>query len=211
MKSFEAFSFSHTAAVAELADFKAMLAAKDELSEKDDILPFFRQRRHLSSLIGALSPHVTALDRLAFEYDLFGDFSCDLAVGDSYRLAYALIEFEDARARSVFESGEKYTHEWARRFERGFSQLVDWFWKLEDQSRSNEFRHRFGSTDARFSAILVIGRSHFLPPRERQRLNWRLDRVIINSNKAMCLTFDDLYHELHGRLTHLEALAKQSG
>ena len=107
--------------------------------------------------------------------------------------------------------GEKYTHEWGRRFERGFSQIVDWFWKLEDQSRSNEFRHRFGSADARFSAVLVIGRSHFLPPRERQRLNWRLDPVIINSNKAMCLTFDDLYNELHGRLTRIEALAKQSG
>lgn len=33
MKSFEAFTFSHAAAAAELADFKAMLAAKEELSE----------------------------------------------------------------------------------------------------------------------------------------------------------------------------------
>ena len=36
-------------------------------------------------------------DLLAWEYDLFGDFSCDLVVGDSVRKAFNFIEFEGDR------------------------------------------------------------------------------------------------------------------
>lgn len=208
MKTFDALEFSYAAATAEVAEFKALLDAKPELSEKSDVLPFFRQRRHLSLLAGSLLPNISRLGRLAWEYDLFGDFACDLAVGDARANAYALIEFEDARANSIFQAGAKYTDEWGRRFEHGFSQLVDWFWKLEDQSRTEEFRHRFGGADARFAAMLVVGRSGFLPPRERRRLTWRLDRVIINSNKIHCLTFDDLYEGLAEKLEAMGLLAK---
>ena len=56
--------------------------------------------------------------------------------------------------------------EWGRGFEHGFSQIVDWFWKLDDQSRTNEFRNRFGAPDARLSEMLVIGRNGFLPQRD---------------------------------------------
>jgi len=208
MKTLDPFSFSHAAATAELEDFKTLLDSKAELSEKYELLPFFRQHRHLSLLIGSASLNVSGLDRLAFEYDLFGDFVCDVVLGDSRRNAYALVEFEDARAASVFQAGEKYTHEWGRRFEHGFSQIVDWFWKLDDQCKTGEFRNRFGAQEARFSALLVIGRTGFLPQRERQRLNWRLDRVLINSNKVSCLTFDDLYADLRDQLASLALLAK---
>jgi hypothetical protein len=207
MKLFDHLVLSHAAAMVELSEFKALLDSRPELSERDDILPFFRQHRHLSLAVGLLSSNLSSLDRLAYEYDLFGDFSCDLVIGDSNRPAYTLVEFEDARAQSVFQAGSKYTHEWGRRFEHGFSQLVDWFWKLEDQAKTNDFRNRLGDTNARFSAMLVIGRNQFLPERERQRLNWRLDRVIINSNKATCLTLDDLYEQLYEKLTRLQKLA----
>lgn len=95
MKSFESCSFSLTGAVAELASFKSLLDSKGELSERHDIMPFFRQHRHLSLALGLLSSNLSLLDRLAYEYDLFGDFACDLMIGDSQGPAYALIELRD--------------------------------------------------------------------------------------------------------------------
>jgi hypothetical protein len=49
------------------------------LDEKKHVLPFFRKRRHLSAFI-ASNADVIRVDRLSFEYPLFGDFTCDRAV-----------------------------------------------------------------------------------------------------------------------------------
>jgi len=40
--------------------------------------------------------------------------------------------------------GAKATLEWSERFEHGFSQVPDWFWKLNDRTPTSEFAHRFG-------------------------------------------------------------------
>ena len=40
-------------------------------------------------------------DRIAFEYDIFGDFKSDLVVGYSVTHSYCFIEFEDATANST--------------------------------------------------------------------------------------------------------------
>ena len=48
MKAFDKHTFDLKTYEKELQEFKQLLDSKDELSEKQDILPFFRQRRELS-------------------------------------------------------------------------------------------------------------------------------------------------------------------
>jgi len=144
MKNFEALQFDLNKCIKEINDLKTLLNTKRELSEKNDILPFFKQRKHLSA-IGSFNPNISLYDKIAYEFDIWGDFKTDVAVGDSQFKAYCFIEFEDAKQNSVFKKvGNKSTTEWSHRFEHGLSQLVDWFYKLEDQRATRGFRTKFG-------------------------------------------------------------------
>jgi hypothetical protein len=207
MKAFEPFAFSPDRCREELVAFKVLLDSRPELSERADILPFFGAHRHLAAFTGSLNPNLHVFDRLATEYDLFGDFRADVVVGDSQANAYTLIEFEDAKRESVFRADGRYTLAWSPRFEHGFSQLVDWFWKIEDQQKNDDFRHRFGTGVSRFFAVLVIGRSSFLDERGRARMAWRSDRVLINSRPTLCFTFDDLHRHLDRKLQSMSQIA----
>ncbi len=132
---------------------------------------------------------------------LFGDFCCDLVVGDFARHAYCFIEFEDAGPTSLFiKRGKKATREWSPRFERGFSQIVDWFHKLDDMRRSDDLVTRFGSRTITFSGVLIIGRDHHLHAGERERLIWRRSHVVVSSRRIDCVTLDELVDDLHARL-----------
>ncbi|HCA97100.1 MAG TPA: hypothetical protein DEP38_21515, partial [Cyanobacteria bacterium UBA9226] len=64
------------------------------------ISPFFRERHHLSAFIGSYHTNINRFDRLAFEYDIFGDFTEDIVVGDFVGKAYCFVEFEDAASNS---------------------------------------------------------------------------------------------------------------
>jgi hypothetical protein len=72
------------------------------------------------------------------ELDLFGDFVSDLAAGDSEANAYTLIEFDDAKEHSISSrlGRGKTMKRWSQRFEHGFSQLVDWAWRLSAEAGS---------------------------------------------------------------------------
>jgi hypothetical protein len=211
MKSFSHIGLSSDEAAKELDRFKKLLASQKDLSEKNDILPFFKRCKHLSTMFAMFNPNISSPDRIAMELNLFGDFACDLAVGDSSAHAYSLIEFEDARRNSVFQKGVKSTPEWGRRFEHGFSQLVDWFWRLEDQRTTNSFRTLFGDSNATFFGMLIIGRSGHLKPREVRRLEWRQEKVVINSNKILCLTFDELVRKLEKKLADYPRVVSRKG
>jgi Domain of unknown function (DUF4263) len=148
-------------------------------------------------------------DRIAHEYPLFGDFSCDLVVGDWVRQAYVLVEFENAAPNSVFvKKGQKATPEWSPRFEHGFSQILDWFYKLDTQRHSPDFEERFGSRVVHMSGLLVVGRRETLGPREEDRLRWRQQHVAINGHLIHCMTFDDLCEDILLRLATYPALQK---
>jgi hypothetical protein len=192
---------------AELEDFRKLLKAKGPLSERKDILPFFRTHEHLAALVGSIHIPVNRIDRIGHELDIFSHFRCDLAVGNSAGRAYSLIEFEDASEPSVFRKGPKYNDEWGARLEHGFSQLVDWFWTIDDQRHTDDFRHRFGGSDAEFLGLLVVGRRQFLPPRGADRLRWRSSQVSIRGHKISCITFDDLYEGLKSHLDFLRSIA----
>jgi hypothetical protein len=204
LTEFRPIDFSPLDCARELQRFKKLLDTKKELSEGKDILPFFKKNKNLAALIGTRNPYVGRFDCLAYEFDLFGDFACDLVVGDKSKQAYTLLEFEDARSRTLFCKGAKSTHEWGRRYEHGFSQLVDWFWRIRDQQNTDAFEERFGTKSPRFTGMLILGRNSFLKPRERRRLEWRSDNVLVDSKSICCMTFDDLYDFLRDKLTSLE-------
>ena len=129
-------------------------------------------------------------------------------MGDFQTGWYCFVEFEDASPTSIFESkGKKATLEWSSRFEHGFSQIVDWFWKLDDMKASVEFKSKFERDYIRYYGMLILGRSGDLEYKEQMRLQWRLDKVLVDSRQIFCITFDDLYKDLNSRLSNYGLLA----
>lgn len=198
--------------VLNLRNLKSYYNRKSHYLKKNDILPFFRERIQLSTFIGSYHRNIERLNRVAFEFNIFGDFAADLAVGDSRKKSYCFIEFEDARSNSVFVSkAGKYCPEWSPRFEKGFSQIIDWFWKLDDLERTDDFENRFGSRRIDYVGMLIIGRNHDLEPREKKRLIWRQEHLVLNSKHIYCLTFDDLYNDLLFRINKYYLIPETNG
>jgi hypothetical protein len=212
MKEFLRIQFDPEQCRRELLVFKGLLDGKKELEEAADIKPLFEANLHLAAFLGSYAWNITRYDLVAFQYQLFGDFSCDLVVGDSVHKAYGFIEWEDATATSVFKrQGEKATPEWAARFEHGFGQIVDWFGKLDDMSRTDEFEARFGSRHVQYFGLLVAGRDQWLAhPRERKRWEWRSQKVLVNSLPVRCVTYDQLYGFLSDKLNAFYPLVGQA-
>ncbi|MCP4350667.1 MAG: DUF4263 domain-containing protein [Desulfobacterales bacterium] len=201
MKEFEPVVFEPAVCKRELEELKNLLNENRELKEKDDILPFFRARKNLSVFTGSYVPDIVNFDMIAYEYSIYGDFSSDLVIGDSQTKTFCFVEFEDATDASIFrKQAKKVTPEWSPRFEHGFSQIVDWFWKLDDMSRSTDFKSKFGANYVKYYGLLIIGRSKGLEYREQQRLKWRIDKVLVDSKHIFCVTFDDLCSDIEARL-----------
>jgi hypothetical protein len=163
----------------------------------------------MAALFGMFHPRIAWADRICSEFDVYGDFRCDLAVGEWGRAAYCFIEFEDARKDSIFEKRRtRATREWGKRFDHGYSQIIDWCHKLDGLTPGADLLARFGHYEITFEAILVIGREAHLDPGEKQRLGWRRDKVTVNTKKVICLTFDDLLGQFETRLATLTAAAE---
>jgi hypothetical protein len=179
-----------------------MLAEKSVLSEQKDVLPLFKKSKNLSLLICSYFPKIKIPDLYAHEYEIDGDFVADLVVGDSKRHNYLLVEFENGAADSVFKrKGKKATPDWANRFEGAYSQLIDWLWKLEDKRSTADFVNTFGSRRATFQGLIVIGKDMNLSQQEKDRLKWRMDRTMIDSNAISSVSFDELAEDLDHWLT----------
>ena len=170
------------------------------LGERAEILDFFRARPQLTGLLGASGTGVVAVDRIAYELDLFGLFRADAVIGDSAKRAYCLIEFEDAAPDSIFVRGARRTSAWSRRFDRGFDQIVDWFWALDDLRRTDRLADLFEAREITASAILVAGRDAFLDATERRRLAWRQEWVQVHGKRVGCYTYDEVARDVALRL-----------
>src|SRR5437867_3945869 len=111
MTPFESFSFSKERAEWELSQFQRLLDShsRTPLRERDHVLPFFRNHRHAAALIGTYNLNAPGLDRIAFEFDIFGDYKADLVIGDSQNHEYCFVEFEDATETSIFKKSTKAT------------------------------------------------------------------------------------------------------
>ena len=181
----------------EWQEFDTLLKSKSILDERKDILPFFKQRHNLSILMGTYFPSIIEPNKFAHEYGIYGDFIADLVVGDSDKQHYLLVEFENGASDSIFkQKRSKATPEWSSRFEGAYSQLVDWLWKLEDMRNTSDFANTFGSRRAKFQGLIIIGKDMNLAPQEQDRLKWRIDRTMIDSNGIFCESFDGLKKDL---------------
>jgi hypothetical protein len=211
MKIFEHLNFDYAQCRQEVAALRSWLRAHPTLGEKA-IRDFFRHRRHLSAFIASSNPNMQRFDRLAFEYPLFGDFTCDLVVGDFSGGTFCFVEFEDAGPQSLFiQRGKKATREWSPRFDHGYSQIIDWFHKLDDMEKSSDYTSRFGAATIRHSGVLIAGRDQNLNPGERERLVWRSDHVVVASRAIQCMTFDGLAAALQARLDLIPSPSQAGG
>ena len=201
MKEFLSHEFNVDQCLAEVLEFKKILETNVELTERDDILPFFREKHHLSAFIASNVPSIHRYDLLAYEYDLFGDFTVDLVVGDSRSHNFLFVEFEDAKRFSIFgKTGRRAAPDWANRIEHGISQVIDWFWKLSDHGHTVDFELRFGSREIRAHGLVIVGRNMDMSSRERKRLQWRQEFVLCDSKHIEVTTYDDLIEDLKFRL-----------
>jgi hypothetical protein len=175
--------------------FEGLLVNEEELEEKKDIQPFFKSNPVLiiaiSELVGMSSMNI---DELEFEFQLWHDFICDVGFGSSKTNTYCLIELEDAKRNSIFRRTPKNHSKFSERFENGFSQIIDWFWKIDGlKNTSTEIEHLFNTHHPTIKSILLIGRSNFLKnSSEVARLKWRVEKTIIDSKRINCYTYDEL-------------------
>jgi hypothetical protein len=200
MKELRPFRWDLHRCLRELKALQRFLTESSAPAERGEVLPFFREHLHLSAFLGSYHQDSNLFDLLAHEYDLFGDFTCDIVVGDSATKVYGFVELEDAAPRSVFvKRTGKSSLEWAPRFEHGFSQVVDWFYKLDDMEKTDEFESRFGKPVIKYFGLLIVGKDESFGEKELRRLQWRQEKTLINSNRVICVTFNQLHTDLMRR------------
>ena len=191
----------------EFSEFEALLAPGTPLREARDILPFLRPRPHLCAAFGFANAYLHMPDRLAQEVTLFGGFRCDLIVGDSRSEQFTLVEIEDATRTSVFEAtrGRAFPR-WSGRFEKGFSQLVDWAWRLDhERAPSVTLESVLGCGNPKLHHLLVIGRQHWLDAASEARLEWRRMHIGIANQRATIWTYDTFREFVRRRIEAAEA------
>jgi hypothetical protein len=140
-----------------------------------------------------------------------GDFTADLAFGTREK-SFCLVELEDGDPTSVLDKvGKKATKEWAKRFEHGFSQLVDWFCLLDGQKHTPSFQKCFGYGYIDFVGLMLVGRTKGLTDDDIRRLRWRKHNVVVDSHAVFCMTYDELYDQLKESFElHAAAFAVES-
>lgn len=193
----------------ELAAFEVLLQSKRNLSEENDIKPFFQKSKHLVSYFGTIFTELGPATELTAEFPFFGDFKADWVLGNKNERKFCVVEFEDGREDSIFKKQPRRGNpEWSARFEHGLSQITDWFYNLDDFRGTKGFARNFGTGHVKFFALLVIGRSASLDDNKRSRLDWRSEKVLVDSHPVTCLTFDDLHASLKKRFVLYRDAAK---
>lgn len=215
------FAFDLKSCRNQLEQYKQYLDEKNILNERTDVLNKFRDDYpHLLASIASFHPKVCRFNRLATEYDINGYFVADLVVGDFENNAYCFVEFEGAFQNSVFtkfnQKGEplekrREIPHFDHKFLKGLSQLIDWFWALDESVNDARFLDRFGNRNfINYMGVLVIGRDKHLDDQDKRRLAWLQEKLFVSSRKIICLTFDQLYRDLRDRLNLYQVEEKVS-
>jgi hypothetical protein len=194
----------------ELQAFDGLLKSKSDLSERQDIQPFFKKNKHLTAYMGTFAPNIAVATEICFEYEFFGDFKADILLGSKQEKEFCVVEFEDGKQDSIFKKQKRRKNpEWSARFEHAFSQMTDWFYNLEDFKNTQGFSATFGPGHTSFTGLLVMGRSASLDDIRRSRLKWRTDTVSIGKHKVSCITFDELHARLQRKFYLYSAGSKE--
>ncbi len=122
-----------------------------------EIWPRFQQWSQLCAMIAIA--HGVFPDSIALQYDVFGTFTTDIVIANKRGKKYFFIELEGAKPGSLFRKTERATTIWGSGISAAFYQMVDWFWKLDDESMTEDFRERFGGRSAEISGIIIVGRN----------------------------------------------------
>ncbi|HUB23935.1 MAG TPA: Shedu anti-phage system protein SduA domain-containing protein [Tepidisphaeraceae bacterium] len=205
MKQFANVSFDAALCKKELDAFDKLLRTRKSLAESKHVRPFFSKSRQLSAFLGTYALGMARPNRLAYEFELAGDFCAGMVVGNWERKTFCMIEFEAGSVSSIFApKRQRSTREWSSRFDHGFSQLVDWFYKVDDIRKTDGFARVFGDSSATFCGLLVIGRSSGLSEDDRRRLRWRSQHVLKDNHAIQCITYDQMYADLRLLLSQIQ-------
>ena len=209
MKDFHTIAFDPQKCSQELDEFRKLLDSKDILSEQDDLQPFFERSLHLTSYVGTtFGLNIGIARQVAYQFELLGDYSADVVIGNRER-QFCWVELENGDPKAVLAKvADRATKEWGRRLEHGFSQLVDWFYLLDDFKNNDRLQRNFGYGHIDFVGLLLIGHTRGLDDHDIRRLRWCTRKVIIDSHPIICMTFDQLYHDLKDRLDLYSAAFK---
>lgn len=202
MKEFKTIVYDASEVGKELRQLGRLLTTNASLSERKDLQPFFKKREQLSAFMGTYALNIGPGTHLTYEFPFLGDFAADIIVGNREQGEYLVIELEDGTPSSVFTKVRgKQTKEWSKRFDHGYSQLIDWFSCLDDYQLTAKFIEEFGPGYVTFYGLLIAGRNAGMTDGDRRRLRWRAKNVVVNSQPITCITFDDLHEVLQRRLT----------
>jgi hypothetical protein len=200
VKQFKTVAFDRTVASKELSDFKNLLDSKQWLSETDDVQKLFKPRDQLSALVGFYNTYITFPDMVGNELVLQGDYRCDLVIGQRSTQSFCFVEFEDAEEFSIFEKSDRAHRPFSRRYEHGFSQLVDWCYKISDMRKTIDCEDIFECREPHFVGLLVMGRSSTLSKPETRRFSWRGKYMTVAGHPIFSVTFDELYKHVYERM-----------
>lgn len=198
MSVFTEVAFRIEDAERELAEFKALLDAKNVLSERADILRNLPRWRNMLCGLGPLDAHIGRPDRMATEFDLGGRFTCDLVLGHSVRLHYLFVEFEGGDTNSIFKtvSGRR-SKKFGDAFNAGLGQLLEWFWWNDASSKGDLVEKEFGGRYMAHAGLLVLGRDAFVDvdPLDRNRWDW-IKAQFETHPLIFFMTYDEMYENL---------------
>ncbi len=168
-KDFTDVAFNHGQFKKELDQFRDLLTAKKIIDERE-IQELMKASLHLTAYIGTTFGSIGVAKQVAYEFQIMGDFSADIVLGNREK-QFCVVELENGDPDSVLEKvGKKATKEWSRRFEHGFSQIVDWFCHLDDFKKTDRFHKSFGYGHIDFIGILLVGRNEGLDADDIRRL-----------------------------------------
>jgi hypothetical protein len=188
----------------ELNQLKVNLTDPHWWKERDQILPFFKKSLNLSSFIGRF--YCDRINKYKHECQILNFFRADLVSGDGPGSRFLFIEFEDASITSMFKKPNetRITDEWSSNLEHGYSQIIDWFWLLEDAKKLDVFESVFGRNPA-IAGLVVAGRTDVNDKDVRARIRWREEKTIINSCHIFIKSYDQLVTDLSLKLECIHA------
>lgn len=193
---FDAHVFRLIDAEAELVEFKTLLENNVDLAEREQVLARFRTWPNFCAMMGQYNVRLGIGDLIKREFRILPHFRTDLTVRRAGTDNICLIEFEGASERHIFEDSQRGVDTWARAFEKGFSQVVDWTWALDHYRKTGDYVDAFGGDRPNIVGVLVIGRSTALSTTVRKdRWEWRRNKVKADSFTLTLVTFDELYRD----------------
>jgi hypothetical protein len=177
----------------EIEEFRQFLATNPQ-GEREQFLPFFGRHEQLCAFLATLNDQVSFGTHVRAELSLWGDFVCDLVVGNLDDGAFVLIVFEDAGRNSLFRPKPKRKNSvWGQRVEQAVSQLSDWLFRLNSEGPSDQMERDFGVRRINVMGLIVVGRSIDVTQYDRARLNWRSQNTIVGGSKLSIITYDDMW------------------